>query len=194
MSSIKAKRTLAPLGMKCTQTDCEHGLHYFKPTKKHPLGTCRRCGAAPIDWARLHRRDIADVAHTVKALHNEHIRHQMWQVQIDDCALEKAWAVGPTGLRQAIAKRMHSKCIAGKPHPVFDGRQTPRSGDVIYYAQHATATCCRKCMAYWHDIPFERELTHKEVDYITALIMFYIRQRLPSLLDDSQHDTGTANK
>ncbi len=35
----------------------------------------------------------------------------------------------------------------------IDGRQTPREGNTIFYAQHATASCCRTCIEYWHGIP-----------------------------------------
>ncbi|HOK41792.1 MAG TPA: DUF4186 family protein [bacterium] len=33
-----------------------------------------------------------------------------------------------------------------------DGRQTPYKGHPVFKAQHATATCCRKCLEKWHKI------------------------------------------
>ena len=181
MGSEKQKRVFAPLGMKCTNTDCEHGLHYFKPTKKHPLGRCRNCGAAPVDWDRLHKKDIQDVAHTISALQNECIRHQMWRAAIDEEALRKAHALGLNGLRLAAERRIRTKSFSGVPHPVYDGRQTPMHGNVVYYAQHATATCCRKCIYYWHGIPQDRPLREDEIAYLTELIMVYCQKRLSSL-------------
>jgi hypothetical protein len=32
-------------------------------------------------------------------------------------------------------------------------------GHPVFIAQHATATCCRGCLAKWHDIPAGRALT-----------------------------------
>ena len=33
-----------------------------------------------------------------------------------------------------------------------DGKQTPMKGHPVFVAQHATATCCRKCLQKWHKI------------------------------------------
>ena len=38
-------------------------------------------------------------------------------------------------------------------HPTNDGKQTPMHGHPVFIAQHATATCCRGCLAKWHNIP-----------------------------------------
>ncbi len=35
-------------------------------------------------------------------------------------------------------------------HPRNDGKQTPMRGHPVFVAQHATATCCRGCLAKWH--------------------------------------------
>ncbi|XNM60750.1 DUF4186 family protein [Escherichia coli] len=35
--------------------------------------------------------------------------------------------------------------------PVNDGKQTPMRGHPVFIAQHATATCCRGCVAKWHN-------------------------------------------
>jgi hypothetical protein len=36
--------------------------------------------------------------------------------------------------------------------PANDGKQTPMRGHPVFIAQHATATCCRSCLAKWHGI------------------------------------------
>ncbi|WP_250519917.1 DUF4186 family protein [Caballeronia sp. NCTM1] len=36
--------------------------------------------------------------------------------------------------------------------PLNDGKQTPFRGHPVFIAQHATATCCRSCLAKWHGI------------------------------------------
>lgn len=54
--------------------------------------------------------------------------------------------------------------------PKNDGRQTPMRGHPIFIAQHATATCCRGCLAKWHRIPEGQALTSAEIDYIVAVL------------------------
>ncbi len=52
-----------------------------------------------------------------------------------------------------------------------DGRQTPMRNHPAFVAQHATATCCRKCLQKWHGIPREgHELTPGERDYVVSVI------------------------
>lgn len=69
-----------------------------------------------------------------------------------------------------IRKRLASK------NPVNDGKQTPMHGHPVFIAQHATATCCRGCLAKWHHIDENHELTEKEIDYIVKLIMKWIEK------------------
>lgn len=56
-----------------------------------------------------------------------------------------------------------------------DGKQTPMKGHPVFIAQHACACCCRKCLEKWHRIPRNRELTEKEINYIVALLMEWIK-------------------
>ncbi len=55
-----------------------------------------------------------------------------------------------------------------------DGKQTPMRGHPVFLAQHATATCCRGCLAKWHKISSGRSLTLQEQDYIVDVIMTWI--------------------
>ena len=57
-----------------------------------------------------------------------------------------------------------------------DGRQTPTKGHPVFLAQHATATCCRKCLNKWHNIPINKELNEEEINYIVELIMRWIEK------------------
>jgi hypothetical protein len=155
----------------------------------HPeqTGRCRSCDAELIKWDRIHKRDIADAEYTVESLRLELIRDHFWSIPIDAKATAHAGKKGVSGIEQALEHRIRSNQIArgitvGKP--TFDGRQTPRSGNVIYYAQHATATCCRKCMEVWHRIPRDRDMTEDEIKYACGLNMLYIRQRLPDLSEN----------
>jgi hypothetical protein len=54
--------------------------------------------------------------------------------------------------------------------PRNDGRQTPMRGHPVFIAQHATATCCRGCLAKWHFIAKGRPLTAEELDYVVGVI------------------------
>jgi len=54
--------------------------------------------------------------------------------------------------------------------PANDGKQTPWRGHPAFTAQHATATCCRGCLAKWHTIEKGRELTGPEIDYVVDVI------------------------
>jgi hypothetical protein len=66
-----AKETLKPLKIMCTSSDCGNGLHCFQQTRKmavsHQQGRCRTCGAALVDWRRVHKRDPADASYTFAA-------------------------------------------------------------------------------------------------------------------------------
>jgi len=61
--------------------------------------------------------------------------------------------------------------------PKNDGRQTPWRGHPGFIAQHATATCCRKCLDRWHQIPRGRPLDDDEIDYVTAVIEAWLRRQ-----------------
>jgi hypothetical protein len=54
--------------------------------------------------------------------------------------------------------------------PANDGKQTPRRNHPVFIAQHATAACCRGCLAKWHDIPKGRELRETEKRHIVEII------------------------
>ncbi|HUQ20779.1 MAG TPA: DUF4186 domain-containing protein [Gemmatimonadaceae bacterium] len=63
--------------------------------------------------------------------------------------------------------------------PAKDGKQTPWRGHPVFVAQHATATCCRGCLAKWHYIKKGRELTPQEQEYIIATIERWLKEELP---------------
>lgn len=62
--------------------------------------------------------------------------------------------------------------------PKGDGSQTPYWGHPVFTAQHATATCCRKCMFQWHRIPRYRELNEEEKAYCAGLIVAWIKKEI----------------
>jgi len=54
--------------------------------------------------------------------------------------------------------------------PANDGKQTPTGNHPAFVAQHATATCCRGCLAKWHGIPKGRPLNGAEKEYVLRVI------------------------
>jgi Domain of unknown function (DUF4186) len=52
----------------------------------------------------------------------------------------------------------------GSANPSNDGKQTPFKGHPVFIAQHATATCCRGCLAKWHGIRKGEALDPTRVD------------------------------
>lgn len=181
-------QTLEPLKVTCTSADCDDNLHCFKfhsrKMKDGDRGTCRYCGVSLVDWTRVHARDASDITHTVEALKHEFIRHHFWHVEIDEKADKHARRKGSVALRLAAQTRVRNS--VGAVEPNRDGQQTPFSGNVLYYAQHATACCCRSCIEYWHGIPKGRELEPDQIEYFTDLIMKYVEQRMPHLPNEPE--------
>jgi hypothetical protein len=59
--------------------------------------------------------------------------------------------------------------------PVNDGKQTPYAKHPVFVAQHATATCCRGCLAKWHAIPKGRALTDADRAHVLAVLERWLR-------------------
>ncbi|POT57404.1 DUF4186 domain-containing protein [Citrobacter amalonaticus] len=58
--------------------------------------------------------------------------------------------------------------------PANDGKQTPMRGHPVFIAQHATATCCRGCLAKWHHIPQGQSLSAEQQQYVVAVIHHWL--------------------
>lgn len=71
-----------------------------------------------------------------------------------------------------ITKRLAPQLIAN------DGKQTPMRGHPVFIAQHATATCCRKCLSKWHHIAENCQLNEQQINYIVCLIMQWIKKEM----------------
>lgn len=59
-----------------------------------------------------------------------------------------------------------------------DGKQTPMRGHPVFIAQHATACCCRGCLAKWHGIPAGKALTEAQKQYVVDVLMAWIQREL----------------
>ena len=151
---------------------------------------CKACGVNLVDWERIGQRDIRDVKHTFQAMRTEWIRHYFWHVSIDSVAVDYAFRKGKQQLRERLAGRIRSAIGKSADQLFRDGAQTPlgttpRAENIMYFAQHATASCCRKCVEEWHSIPRNRVLSNEDIEYLTDLGMCYILERLPTLPEDA---------
>ena len=84
---------------------------------------------------------------------------------------EKTLPVIAAHARDFVAQRL------APAHPVRDGRQTPWRGHPVFVAQHATATCCRRCLQRWHGISAGTALSEGQRDYVVRLIMAWIERQ-----------------
>lgn len=156
-----------------------------EPPRRRWIRQCKECGAELVDWERVHGRDLNDIDNTFNALRTEWIRHHFWHRHIHQRALDYAFKLGSIRLQERMMKRLRSS--VGRPANSFDGRQTPfgikkeEGPNILHFAQHATATCCRECIEGWHGIPRDRALTADELTYLAALAVRYLRDRLPNL-------------
>jgi len=60
-------------------------------------------------------------------------------------------------------------------NPRNDGRQTPWRNHPIFVAQHATATCCRGCLAKWHRIDKGHDLDPDEQRHVLDALERWLR-------------------
>jgi hypothetical protein len=60
--------------------------------------------------------------------------------------------------------------------PLNDGHQTPMRGHPVFIAQHATASCCRSCLAKWHYISPGRQLDTQQIERVLAAIERWLAQ------------------
>jgi hypothetical protein len=73
--------------------------------------------------------------------------------------------------RQFLTDRL----APAEPHN--DGRQTPMRGHPIFIAQHATATCCRGCLAKWHRIAPGKPLSEEEIGYVLGVLERWLTEQ-----------------
>ena len=65
--------------------------------------------------------------------------------------------------------------------PEDKDRHTKKWGHPAYVAQRATGCCCRRCLYEWHNIPTNRRLTERELQYITDLLMEWMKRDMKYL-------------
>lgn len=73
--------------------------------------------------------------------------------------------------RELVARRL------APAFPENDGKQTPFRGHPVFVAQHATGTCCRRCLYKWHGIPDGHALSMNEQTHVLAVLERWLRTR-----------------
>lgn len=167
------------------ESRCARGLHAFfrsfiLNSEGHPC--CRWCGANCVNWTFLHQRDVIALDLVINELRKEYWRDCWFHRNIDLQAMNHALRKGKKSLHEHAEHRI-SKSV-GPSNPYRNGFQTPYTGNIVYYAQHAVAACCRNCIEVWHGIPKGKELTDAEIGYLTELVMKYVDAVMPELKDD----------
>jgi hypothetical protein len=182
-----------PLEVHCKWSSCHHGRHsldHFRTTvggkSKHPPGHCQDCGkkivelpmpetGAPVDHAQF--------MGVFAKFPTELIRAHYWNVPFDLRAYNQALRLGRRGL---MAKARKQVLEAMLKNDAFAGRRAPYNENVVAYAQHAVAGCCRKCAAYWHGLPLDMNVrpSDEQLDFVVGLVQAYLELRFPNLPDD----------
>ncbi|MGE5280114.1 MAG: DUF4186 domain-containing protein [Deltaproteobacteria bacterium] len=83
---------------------------------------------------------------------------------------DKTWETLERHARDFVKARL------APARPAKDGRQTPWRGHPVFVAQHATATCCRGCLARWHRIPKGVALSAAQQEYVVAIVMAWLEK------------------
>ena len=91
------------------------------------------------------------------------------QVYLTDCGLEGIVAHARRFVRERLAPA----------EPANDGKQTPMRNHPVFVAQHATATCCRGCLAKWHGIAEGAALNEEQVGYVVDVIVGWLARQAP---------------
>lgn len=178
---------LIPLQIKCVMASCangHHSLNYLKSNKHAgPVapGTCRDCGEYVIELPHrdLDLGDPSVIIDIATKQQSELMRAHYWRVPFDKRAYNQALRLGRLALEEKTAKKVEENL----QDLVFGRLKAPYSGNIVAYAQHATATCCRECAAYWHGFPQDGALSDQQIKFAVHLAVSYLAARLPDLPD-----------
>lgn len=183
---VERLKTMRPkkLGIVCGRSECGKKLHSFRPPLSKaglPSGGCQVCGAETVSWEFMQARNIGDFRPKADLLQTEWIRHFFFNLPITPRIQKYAELRGLAGLEK-VANDQLTKDKMLNFNRALDWNQTDMlDGTIVHWARHAVACCCRRCLAYWHNIPLGATLTTNDVDYLRQLIMSYVKLRLPIL-------------
>ena len=89
---------------------------------------------------------------------------------------EMVQRLGPLTIRRHAVDFIATRLAPAAP--AKDGKQTPYRGHPVFVTQHATATCCRGCLARWHGIAKGAALTDEEQVLVVDIIARWIEREL----------------
>jgi predicted Fe-S protein YdhL (DUF1289 family) len=107
-------------------------------------------------------------------------------LDLDKSPFRRRFRLGPAELRYLELKGMNAVLTEaadflskrlGPARPLNDGKQTPFKGHPAFIAQHATATCCRGCLAKWHGIAKGEAMRAAELAHVAAVIERWLRKQ-----------------
>ena len=184
------------LGIRCNRSECDQDLHCFLPpggAGVNAPGPCRACGANLVDWDAMSIRELQDAHKKFEVLKVEWIRHFFFHVPITSRIDAYARNKGVKGLAD-VAEHQLTQGKMLRFNSSWDFNQTKMlDGTIVHWARHAVACCCRKCMAYWHNVPVSSNLTESDIDYFRQLVVLYIKDRIPDLQDEPLARVPTGN-
>jgi len=171
---------LEKVDISCTAKDCENDKHAYRPGrgewKKLPdQAVCQGCGDTSVDMSIPRSRDLGARDAIFRELGREFIRDLYIEKPFDKRARRLIRRYGMDGIRNRVSGRLVS--AIGREPSIYDGRQTKFEGNALFYAQHATATCCRKCAWYWYGIPKEGPMVEKDMTFCVGLVQAYLDRR-----------------
>jgi hypothetical protein len=176
------------LGIRCKRTDHKKGLHCYAPRKSAlwlPRGGCRECAAEVVNWNAMWDRRTAE-DEKFAFLKTEWIRHFFFNVPITPTIEQYACDNGLIRLARVAELQLQDKRMLTFGSPLWDSYQTPMlRGNIVHWARHAVACCCRQCLSYWHNVPLAQRLTDEDIEYFKQLVVRYVQLRLPILTDES---------
>ncbi len=179
-----------PLEIKCRWSSCRNGRHafnhHYQSAFKHPPGSCQDCGEKLVSLPEPGSDMSFDQSRFLGVLSDlpkELIRAHYWNVPFDLRAHNQAVRLGRTRLREKARQRVYDVMLKDD---AFSGRRARYSEDIVAYAQHATAGCCRKCASYWHGLPLAMSTrpTDEQLEFVVALVQAYLDVRFPNLPDE----------
>lgn len=193
LSSKPAAVGVKPLPLECKMTSCKHGRHFLdflrKPHKESTAvspGTCRDCSTPALDEGTFveHKYGAPEqLVATFSGQQHELMRAHYWLVPIDLWAYNQALRFGRDEVLRRVEKQVR---WAMTSTDAWANKGSPYSRQIVAYAQHATATCCRDCAAYWHGLPKDRAMrpTEAQLQHVVWAAQAWVHLRLQDVGQD----------
>lgn len=176
--------TFEAVKVKCTASDCDNDKHCYRPKRGQwkedgVRGECQSCGDTGVDMSVTRAMNASNPEAIFQELGREFIRDHFLNKPIDERGKRQIKREGLAKIRGRVRQHVFSRI--GREPNAYDGRQTPLEGSILNFAQHATATCCRRCAYYWYAIPKDGPLTSSELDFCERMMLAYLDRRASEL-------------